>query len=99
MRPGGMTIKRYRVAGRVQGVGFRAFAMRHARELGLNGWVRNLSDGTVEALAETTQTTHAEFENILREGPRFAQVQFVLVVDEPDPTPMAAEFVIAIDGE
>ena len=38
------------VHGRVQGVGFRAFVEREATALGLSGWVRNLRDGTVEAV-------------------------------------------------
>lgn len=40
------------VRGRVQGVGFRAATRRRARELGLNGDVRNLSDGRVEVFAQ-----------------------------------------------
>lgn len=40
------------VFGRVQGVGFRSWARREASRLGIYGWVRNLSDGSVEILAE-----------------------------------------------
>ena len=38
------------VSGRVQGVWFRAFVQRHARELGVEGWARNRADGRVEVL-------------------------------------------------
>jgi acylphosphatase len=41
-----------RVTGRVQGVGFRYFVMTSANHLGLNGWVRNRRDGSVEVVAE-----------------------------------------------
>ena len=40
------------VEGRVQGVGYRAFVEREAKSRGLAGWVRNRSDGTVEAVFE-----------------------------------------------
>lgn len=43
-------IVRVRIHGRVQGVWFRAWTVRAARKRGLSGWVRNRSDGTVEAL-------------------------------------------------
>ncbi len=49
-RPSEIT-KHYLISGRVQGVGFRAFTERSARLLGLMGWVRNLEDGRVEAVA------------------------------------------------
>lgn len=43
--------RRLTVRGRVQGVGFRAWTVREAKALGLDGWVRNRRDGTVEVLA------------------------------------------------
>ena len=52
-----VTALRLRIEGAVQGVGFRAFVGQQARALGLDGWARNRSDGTVEALVcgETRQ--------------------------------------------
>ncbi len=46
-----MNAKRYMVRGRVQGVGFRAFAQREAHALGIAGWVRNHPNGDVEVYA------------------------------------------------
>jgi len=45
-----MIAKRVVIAGRVQGVGYRDWMVARAREIGLSGWVRNLPDGSVEAL-------------------------------------------------
>jgi acylphosphatase len=65
------------VNGDVQGVGFRWFITRTARDLGLRGWVRNRPDGTVELTAEGGR---AELEKLLsaaRQGPRHAHVSSV----------------------
>ena len=62
------------VCGQVQGVGFRAFTVRRARELGLVGWVRNLADGSVEAEASGAEPALIEFLSALRQGPAPARV-------------------------
>lgn len=65
------------VDGRVQGVNFRYYTQRRATELGLTGYVRNLWDGTVEAVAEGTQPKVEELLAFLRVGPRSAFVNQV----------------------
>ncbi len=72
---------RFFVTGRVQGVYFRAWTQRRARDLGLTGWVRNLSDGRVEGRAEGEAETIATLERALHEGPPAAQVERVEVED------------------
>ena len=67
------------VRGRVQGVGYRFFAMRAARELGLNGWVRNLPDGSVETLAEGEEAALTQYVTRLRYGPLTSRVDGVAV--------------------
>jgi acylphosphatase len=65
---------RYVVSGRVQGVGYRYFVLRQADSLGVSGYARNLSDGSVEVVAEGGESALADFEERLREGPSFAEV-------------------------
>jgi len=62
------------VAGRVQGVFFRVETRRKAIELGLNGWVKNLSDGRVEFLISGPDSALQQMRAWLREGPRLARV-------------------------
>ena len=65
------------VRGHVQGVGFRAFVHEQAVAHSLDGWVRNLRDGTVETiLAGRTDAVHAVVDQ-LKVGPRVAQVTAV----------------------
>ena len=66
------------VHGRVQGVSFRYYTQRRARELGLSGYVRNLWDRTVEVVAEGPRSALDELLVFLRVGPRAA---FVTQVD------------------
>ena len=63
-------MKRYRciVQGRVQGVWYRRHVSEAAREAGLKGYVRNLPDGTVEAVADLDETTLPFFKALLKKG-------------------------------
>jgi len=72
-----MAARRFLISGRVQGVGYRYFAERAARETGVTGWARNLDDGRVEVHANGTAAQLDDFEGRLRTGPRFADVRAV----------------------
>jgi acylphosphatase len=63
------------VHGIVQGVGFRFFTMREAMRNGINGWVRNNGNGTVEIDAEGGEEGMAEFVKALGMGPESASVK------------------------
>jgi len=76
-----MRARKYWVSGQVQGVGYRYFAVRVARELGLKGWVRNLSDGRVEAFAAGPARLLEDFEAQLRKGPMSGEVRGVEMED------------------
>jgi acylphosphatase len=69
-----MASLRARVSGRVQGVFFRAFVESHALELRLTGYVRNLPDGTVEAVAEGERQRLKKLLEYLGKGPPPARV-------------------------
>jgi acylphosphatase len=81
-----MPARRYLVSGRVQGVGFRYFVLHEARALGVAGWVRNLADGRVEALAVGDDALLHAFEGRLWQGPPHARVSTVEAepADPPD---------------
>ncbi len=63
------------IKGRVQGVGFRYFAKTMAEELNLTGWVRNLTDGSVEILAIGPVPALEQFMQRLKTGPVGSRVQ------------------------
>ena len=63
-----------RIHGKVQGVGYRFFATRVARRLGLKGSIQNQRDGTVEAMVEGEKKAIDEWIEELKEGPRYAEV-------------------------
>jgi acylphosphatase len=86
-----MVARRFIVRGRVQGVGFRYFAIRAARHLGITGTVRNLPDGTVEVIAEGSIDAIQEFRAELERGPAYGRVTAVDEV-ELQPTGRYADF-------
>ena len=63
-----------KIHGKVQGVGYRFFATRVARRLGLKGSISNERDGTVNALVEGEKKAIDEWIEELKEGPRYAEV-------------------------
>ncbi|MGD2113598.1 MAG: acylphosphatase [Acidobacteriota bacterium] len=73
-REGRTESRRYRLEGRVQGVGFRWFVRERARELGLHGWTRNEPDGSVTVVASGEPEVLARFEELLRQGPPAGRV-------------------------
>jgi acylphosphatase len=69
--------KHWFISGQVQGVGFRAFTYEAATDLHLKGWVRNLTDGRVEAVAEGNEKSVNDLLARVKKGPRSAVVKSV----------------------
>jgi acylphosphatase len=67
-----------KVVGKVQGVGFRWFARVAARRLQISGWVKNLSDGSVEVAASGREDKLGEFRELLGRGPDGAVVSEIV---------------------
>ena len=67
--------RRYIIGGRVQGVGFRMFVVDRAALEGVQGYVRNMSDGRVEAVLEGDEESVDRVERALRLGPASARVE------------------------
>jgi len=70
-----MSCSRFQISGRVQGVFFRASTEEKARALHLTGWVRNLPNGDVEAMACGTEQQLQTFRRWLKQGPPMAEVE------------------------
>lgn len=71
-----------RIEGRVQGVGFRAFTEMNARELGLEGWVRNRRDGSVEAVFQGPPDAVENMLQRCQRGPPASSVSRVELIGE-----------------
>jgi acylphosphatase len=82
--PGLNVRKRVLIAGRVQGVWFRESCREQAVAVGVTGWIRNLSDGRVEAVLEGPEAAVDRVVQWCHEGPRSARVDRVDVeVEDP----------------
>jgi acylphosphatase len=87
----------YLISGRVQGVGFRFFAENEANQLGLRGYVRNLSTGNVEVYATGEASALEEFKGRLARGPLGARVTRI-EESEDEVDRRYSRFVIEVSG-
>jgi acylphosphatase len=85
MTESGAIVRRILVEGAVQGVGYREFTRRAALRLGVTGWVRNRSDGAVEALICGPRTAVEALIAEMRKGPRSAVVGNLRAIEHDGP--------------
>lgn len=71
------------ITGKVQGVWYRAWTVETARSLGLTGWVRNRTDGSVEAVVEGDESAVDQFLVLAQDGPAAARAAAVEAEDVP----------------
>ncbi len=71
------------VSGRVQGVFYRESLRRRVAQLGVSGWVKNLTDGRVEAVFEGEEEAVRRAVDYARDGPPFAHVSELRATAEP----------------
>lgn len=83
---GDITTLRIKIEGRVQGVGYRHFTITEARRLGLDGWVRNVFDGTVEILVSGPTVQVETLVGVCMRGPAGSQVTNI-ELHRADPPP------------
>lgn len=78
-----MEITHFYVLGRVQGVGYRAWAVRTARQLNIEGWVRNRTNGSVEIYAQGESVALSTFRQMCLKGPLWSRVEKLDPVTQP----------------
>ena len=76
-----MVHKNIQLFGRVQGVGFRYSARIAARNYGIKGYVRNMSDGSVYLEVEGSEDNISRFVKWCKEGPDFAYIESISITD------------------
>lgn len=81
------------ISGFVQGVGFRHFIRSKANELDLTGWVKNLPDGSVEALVQGEKSSIKKIIEICKKGPFLSNVENV-EVEWQETVDIISDFVI-----
>ena len=69
------------ITGEVQGIGYRYFVVNEAQKLKITGWVRNLSNGNVELLAEGEKNVLENFVSILKTKHRWAKVDDMKILE------------------
>jgi acylphosphatase len=84
--------RRYLIVGKVQGVFFRQATRLEALRLGIRGSARNLSDGSVEVMAQGAAAALEELAAWLRRGPKGARVDGIQTIEEAQIAQFAAEF-------
>jgi acylphosphatase len=87
----GEMTRRLRIHGEVQGVFYRAWSAETARGLGVSGWVRNRSDGTVDMLVHGEAAAVERFIACCREGPPAARVSHIEVEVTTEAAPVGFE--------
>jgi acylphosphatase len=92
--PDELSARRFFVSGVVQGVGYRFFAQRAAKRLGVAGYARNLRDGRVEVFAVAREDVLEDFRTELRRGPASASVSHVEVEEAEVGPRFSTEFSI-----
>ncbi|MFW6015956.1 MAG: acylphosphatase [bacterium] len=70
------------ISGRVQGVGFRAFALDKSRKFGIKGWIKNRSDGKVEAVVQGKESDINRLLKYFEKGPAWARVDNIEIENE-----------------
>jgi len=89
--------KRFFVSGRVQGVGYRYFAMNAAEQISVTGYAKNLADGRVEVYAIGTSAQLRDFVRELQHGPALAAVADVAEVEAEVLLAFSSEFSVTFD--